>query len=102
MTRGKAAYPHPFDHDDSKGNKLAFPDQCPEGNANRKEYPLATSGVYNGGKNNNNPSQERVVYFYDPNVNTADGHPKVLYCGIMTHTGAPSGGFIVSDVGSRP
>lgn len=89
----EAKYPHSFQNDDSKGNKLSFPDYCPA-DTNRMEYPLLDP-PYNGGKNNVKTGQERVVYYYVPNDDAADGHPNVNYCGVMTHTGAPSGGFLL-------
>ncbi|KAI1403207.1 hypothetical protein F4819DRAFT_236232 [Hypoxylon fuscum] len=93
-TRGKAKYPHPFDNDDSKGNKLTFPKDCPA-DENRKEYPLKNGGVYDGGKSNTNQGDERVVYYEEPGEIGNDGHPLVYYCGIMTHHGAPTGGFLL-------
>ncbi|KAI1764643.1 Ribonuclease/ribotoxin [Hypoxylon sp. FL1150] len=93
-TSGKAKYPHPFNNDDSKGNKLKFPADCPA-DKNRKEYPLANGKVYNGGKSNSNQGDERVVYYEEPGEIGSDGHPLVYYCGIMTHHGAPTGGFLL-------
>ncbi|KAI1639197.1 hypothetical protein F4809DRAFT_596984 [Biscogniauxia mediterranea] len=93
-TRGKAKYPHPFNNDDSKGNLLKFPPECPA-DTNRKEYPLANGKVYNGGKSNTNTGYERVVYYEKPGELGNDGHPLVHYCGIMTHEGAPTGGFLL-------
>ncbi|KAI2621156.1 hypothetical protein GGR54DRAFT_647207 [Hypoxylon sp. NC1633] len=93
-TRGKATYPHPFNNDDSKGNILRFPADCPA-DTNRKEYPLANGKVYDGGKRNTNQGDERVVYYEEPGEVGVDGHPLVYYCGIMTHHGAPTGGFLL-------
>ena len=87
-------YPHSFDNDDSKGNKLAFPDYCPE-DKKRMEFPLITPPPYDGGKNNVKQGDERVVYYYTPGDQTYDGNPNVEYCGIMTHVGAPTGGFFL-------
>ncbi|KAK5656624.1 hypothetical protein OQA88_4604 [Cercophora sp. LCS_1] len=91
-SRGKRRYPHPFDHDDSKGNLLHSPSDRPA-NEDRKEYPLKRGGVYDGGKNNVKQGNERVVYYEEPGEIGGDGRPLVYYCGTMTHTGAPSGGF---------
>ncbi|KAL8702490.1 MAG: hypothetical protein Q9201_004330 [Fulgogasparrea decipioides] len=90
-TRGKAQYPHSFDKDDSKGNKLNFPDYCPA-DTNRMEYPLKVP-TYDGGKSNTNTGEERVVYYWKQGDESYDGNPNVIYCGVMTHTGAPTGGF---------
>ncbi|KAH6887509.1 hypothetical protein B0T10DRAFT_562726 [Thelonectria olida] len=89
--RGKGKYPHSIEHNDSKGHHLSFPADCPA-DKYRKEYPLKVGGVFNGGKNSK-PSQERVVYYEEPGEIGTDGHPLVYYCGIMTHEGAPTGGF---------
>ncbi|KAL8635186.1 MAG: hypothetical protein Q9228_007300 [Teloschistes exilis] len=93
QTRGKAKYPHPFNNDDSKGNKLNFPSYCPA-DTNRMEYPLQKT-TYDGGKSNTNTGQERVVYYWNGSDEGVDGHPSVQYCGVMTHTGAPTGGFLL-------
>ncbi|KAI4229061.1 MAG: hypothetical protein LQ349_006445 [Xanthoria aureola] len=93
-TRGKNKYPHSFDNDDSKGNKLAFPDYCPA-DKKRMEFPLITPPPYDGGKNNVKQGDERVVYYYTPGDRTSDGNPNVEYCGIMTHVGATPGGFFL-------
>ncbi|MCJ1344623.1 hypothetical protein MMC31_002826 [Peltigera leucophlebia] len=87
------AYPHPFDNDDSKGNKLNFPSFCPA-DKSRYEFPLKNP-VYDGGKNNVNQGDERVVYYWAPGDIDYEGNPNVQYCGIMTHVGAPSGGFVL-------
>ncbi|MCJ1267424.1 hypothetical protein MMC22_007309 [Lobaria immixta] len=92
-TRGRNAYPHPFDNDDSKGNKLNFPSFCPA-DKSRYEFPLKVP-VYDGGKNNVNQGDERVVYYWTPGDIDYEGNPNVQYCGIMTHVGAPSGGFLL-------
>ncbi|KAL9608846.1 MAG: hypothetical protein Q9167_006332 [Letrouitia subvulpina] len=89
-TRGKPKYPHPIDKDDSKGNKLNFPDYCPA-DTNRMEYPMKVP-TYDGGKSNTNYGQERVVYYWKGDT-SYDGNPNVIYCGMITHTGAPVGGF---------
>ncbi|KAL9044562.1 MAG: hypothetical protein Q9214_002311 [Letrouitia sp. 1 TL-2023] len=86
----EASYPHPIDKDDSKGNKLNFPDYCPA-DTNRMEYPMKIP-TYDGSKTNTNYGQERVVYYWKGDT-SSDGNPNVLYCGMITHTGAPSGGF---------
>ncbi|KAL8762994.1 MAG: hypothetical protein Q9194_007439 [Teloschistes cf. exilis] len=89
----EAKYPHPFNNDDSKGNKLNFPSYCPA-DTNRMEYPLQKT-TYDGGKSNTNTGQERVVYYWNGSDEGVDGHPSVQYCGVMTHTGAPTGGFLL-------
>ncbi|KAH8727795.1 hypothetical protein GQ44DRAFT_769861 [Phaeosphaeriaceae sp. PMI808] len=91
-TRGKAQYPHPFDKDDSKGNKLTFPKECPA-DKNRYEYPLANGKYYDGGKSNKNAGDERVVFYYEDGEIDNNKVNLVYYCGIMTHKGAPTGGF---------
>lgn len=93
-TRGKAKYPHSFDHDDSKGHKLNFPSYCPE-DKDRMEFPLVKQGPYDGGKSNTKQGDERVVYFYEDGEVDNNGHAKATYCGIMTHVGAPKGGFLM-------
>ncbi|KAI1077654.1 hypothetical protein F5B20DRAFT_592692 [Whalleya microplaca] len=92
-TRGRNKYPHTFDHDSSKGNTLKFPKECPENDDARKEYPLQVNGRYDGGKNNVKQGDERVVYFHKDDETDIEGHALVYYCGIMTHVGAPAGGF---------
>ena len=51
--------------------------------------------TYDGGKSNTNTGQERVVYYWKSGDESYDGNPNVIYCGIMTHTGVPSGGFFL-------
>lgn len=92
-TRGKNSYPHSFENDDSKGNKLSFPSWCPA-DTSRYEFPLMNP-VYDGGKNNVKQGDERVVYYWVPGDIDYEGNPNVQYCGIMTHVGAPSGGFLL-------
>lgn len=92
-TATENSYPHKFDHDDSKGNKLTFPDYCPENDENRQEFPLVSPPPYDGGKNNVKQGDERVVYYWKPGDIDYSDNPNVLYCGIMTHDGAPTGGF---------
>ncbi|KAL8938350.1 MAG: hypothetical protein Q9211_003250 [Gyalolechia sp. 1 TL-2023] len=92
-TRGKHKYPHSFENDDSKGNKLQFPDDCPA-DTNRQEFPLM-SPPYDGGKNNVKQGDERVVYYWTPGDIDYTDNPNAKYCGIMTHVGAPPGGFIL-------
>ncbi|KAA6406641.1 MAG: hypothetical protein FRX48_09573 [Lasallia pustulata] len=93
QTQGAHKYPQAFNNDDYKGNKLSFPNTCPA-DTNRQEYPLVSSPAYNGGKNNKNYRDERVVY-YNKYEDDGDGHAKVYYCGIMTHDGANTGGFLL-------
>ncbi|KDN71933.1 putative guanyl-specific ribonuclease F1 [Colletotrichum sublineola] len=93
-TRGRNQYPHPFPNDDSKGNTLKFPKECPADDS-RYEFPLMNGSPYDGGKNNVKQGDERVVYYYEDGETSADGNPQVYYCGIMTHKGAPSGGFLM-------
>ncbi|KAL8650761.1 MAG: hypothetical protein Q9210_003633 [Variospora velana] len=92
-TATEAKYPHKFDHNDSKGNKLAFPDYCPEEDENRQEFPLVSPPPYDGGKNNAKPGDERVVYYWTPGDIDYSDNPNVRYCGIMTHEGVQKGGF---------
>jgi hypothetical protein len=87
-------YPHPFDKDDSKGVKLTFPKECPADDS-RYEYPLMNGSPYDGGKNNVKQGEERVVFYYEDGEISYDGNPQVYYCGIMTHTGAQPGGFLL-------
>ncbi len=84
-------HPHAFDNDNSKGNLLKFPAGCPA-DTNRQEFPLKNP-VYDGGKNNRSQGNERVVYYWKPGDLDSAGNPNAIYCGIMTHTGAPVGGF---------
>lgn len=56
------------------------------------EYPLKVP-TYDGGKSNTNTGEERVVYYWKQGDESYDGNPNVIYCGVMTHTGAPTGGF---------
>ncbi|KAI1667874.1 guanyl-specific ribonuclease f1 [Pyrenophora tritici-repentis] len=94
-TRGKHSYPHSFTNDDSKGNKLTFPKDCPANDDSRYEFPLKNGSPYDGGKNNVKQGDERVVFYYEDGEISYDGNPQVYYCGIMTHKGAPSGGFLL-------
>ncbi|KAK7936172.1 hypothetical protein PG985_001667 [Apiospora marii] len=77
-----------------KGHQLNFPSYCPE-DTDRMEFPLFHNGPYDGGKNNQKQGDERVVYFYEPGEVDNNGHAKATYCGIMTHVGAASGGFVL-------
>ncbi|KAL1983253.1 hypothetical protein VTN96DRAFT_351 [Rasamsonia emersonii] len=94
QTRGRNKYPESFYSDDSKGVKLHFPPDCPADHS-RYSFPLKKGGVpYNGGPNNRNQGDERVVYYYeDGEIDGDTKHPKAYYCGIMTHKGAAVGGF---------
>ncbi|KAL9055919.1 MAG: hypothetical protein Q9206_002939 [Seirophora lacunosa] len=83
-------YPHPFNNYEN----LAFPDGCPA-DGNLSEFPLVSPPPYDGGKNNVKQGDERVVYHYVSGDESYDGNSNVQYCGIMTHVGAPSGGFIL-------
>ena len=58
------------------------------------EYPVKVP-TYDGGKSNTNAGEERVVYYWKDGDVSYDGNPNVLYCGMMTHKGAPSGGFFL-------
>ncbi|KAF7444315.1 guanyl-specific ribonuclease f1 [Pyrenophora tritici-repentis] len=89
------SYPHSFTNDDSKGNKLTFPKDCPANDDSRYEFPLKNGSPYDGGKNNVKQGDERVVFYYEDGEISYDGNPQVYYCGIMTHKGAPSGGFLL-------
>ena len=51
--------------------------------------------VYDGGKNNVNQGDERVVYYWLPGDIDYEGNPNVQFCGLMTHVGAPAGGFLL-------
>ncbi|WDK22047.1 guanyl-specific ribonuclease N1 [Colletotrichum graminicola] len=93
-TRGRNKYPHPYPSDDSKGNTLKFPNDCPA-DVNRYEFPLRNKSPYDGGRTNVNHGDERVVYYYEEGEISLDGNHRVYYCGIMTHKGAPSGGFVI-------
>ncbi|KAH8658168.1 hypothetical protein BX600DRAFT_439339 [Xylariales sp. PMI_506] len=93
-TRGRNKYPHAFDKNDSKGNTLTFPAECPA-DKNRQEFPLMNGSPYDGGKNNVKQGDERVVYYYEEGEIDDNGNAKAYYCGIMTHVGAPTGGFIM-------
>lgn len=61
---------------------------------NRQEFPVVHDGPYNGGPNNINTGDERVVYYWDKTNIAPDGNPIVYYCGLITHTGAATGGFL--------
>ncbi|KAH7347995.1 hypothetical protein BKA66DRAFT_447540 [Pyrenochaeta sp. MPI-SDFR-AT-0127] len=66
-TRGRKKYLRAFPNDDSKGNKLSFPKECPADDS-RYEFPLMNGspydgGPYDGGKNNVKQGDERVVYY---------------------------------------
>ncbi|KAJ0341581.1 hypothetical protein KNSL1_011064 [Colletotrichum chrysophilum] len=87
-------YPHPFPNDDSKGVKLNFPKDCPADDS-RYEFPLMNGSPYDGGKNNVKQGDERVVFYYEDGEISYDGNPQVYYCGIMTHKGAATGGFLM-------
>ncbi|KAJ0352268.1 hypothetical protein COL154_012598 [Colletotrichum chrysophilum] len=93
-TRGRNQYPHPFPNDDSKGVKLNFPKDCPADDS-RYEFPLMNGSPYDGGKNNVKQGDERVVFYYEDGEISYDGNPQVYYCGIMTHKGAATGGFLM-------
>ena len=54
---------------------------------------LSDGAPYNGGRNNRNTGDERVVYHYKPGDVDNEGHPKGAYCGIMTHHGQDTGQF---------
>lgn len=94
LTSTENKYPHSFENDDSKGNKLKFPNDCPA-DTNRQEFPLVSPPPYDGGKNNVKQGDERVVYYWTPGDIDYTDNPNVKYCGIMTHVGAPTGGFIL-------
>jgi hypothetical protein len=61
-----------------------------------KEYPIIAGGTYyNGGKNNGNTGDHRIVYLH----NTADysgveSNPISTFCGLVTHEGASGGQFL--------
>ncbi|KAH9883052.1 hypothetical protein J1614_000419 [Plenodomus biglobosus] len=94
QTRGKGKYPHAINSDDSKGHRLIFLPNCPA-DTNRMEYPLKKDKPYDGGKNNKSQGDERVVYYYQKGKRGSSGHPKVVYCGLITHKGAKAkGGFV--------
>ncbi|CBX97068.1 hypothetical protein IAQ61_007990 [Plenodomus lingam] len=87
-------YPHAINNDDSKGHRLVFLPNCPA-DLNRMEYPLKKGTPYDGGKNNKGQGDERVVYYYQKGKRGNGGHPKVTYCGLITHKGAKAkGGFV--------
>jgi hypothetical protein len=91
----EAKYPHKYPYNESKKVKLEFPKECPpKMGENRQEFPLIHNGPYNGGPNNEKQGQERVVYYWDRTQVAYDGNPIVYYCGMITHTGAVTGGFL--------
>jgi hypothetical protein len=79
---GKPGYPHKFWSNDSKGNTLVFPDECPEDRENkgenRQSFPLVNNGPYNGGKNNDKYGDQRVIYYWTGET-TYDGNPIVFF-----------------------
>lgn len=83
--------PHPIWSNDSKGQHLNIPDHCPP-DENRMKYPLKDP-VYKGAKNNIKPGEDRVVYSWKEEDFAGDGKPIVYYGGVITHKGAPKGGF---------
>ncbi|KAE9569842.1 Guanyl-specific ribonuclease F1 [Colletotrichum fructicola] len=93
-TVGRNGYPHSFPNNDSKGVKLNFPKDCPADDS-RYEFPLKNGSPYNGGQNNVKQGDERVVFYFKDGDTSYDGNPQVYYCGIMTHKGAATGGFLM-------
>ncbi|KAK1982473.1 hypothetical protein LZ30DRAFT_688385 [Colletotrichum cereale] len=91
---GRNKYPHSFHNDDSKGNLLSFPTYCPA-DYSRFEFPLMKGSLYDGSKKDVRQGDERVVYYYEDGATSTDGHPLVYFCGILTHKGAPTGGFML-------
>ena len=87
-------FPHAFTQN-KNGVSLGFLPGCPDNDDIRAEYPLVTSGPYNGGLNNNKWGQDRVVYTHEQGEVDEDGHPKATFCGVMTHTGASETGAFV-------
>lgn len=67
---------------------------CPANNM-RYDFPLANGLAYNGGPNDTNAGDERVVFFYRSGDISYDSHPVGYYCGIVTRKGAASNGFVL-------
>lgn len=87
-------YPHSFKSDDSLPRKLKFPKECPANDDSRMSFPLKRRKPYDGGPNNLNTGEERVVFYYEDGEISNDGNPQVYYCGIMTHIGTSRGNFV--------
>lgn len=82
-------FPHKYDE-----TKFDFGKNCPPDD-NHQEYPLITSGPYNGGISNNKQwGPDRVVYYHEPGEVGSNGDPIGYYCGSITHTGANEGEFL--------
>ncbi|KAK8113612.1 hypothetical protein PG984_014138 [Apiospora sp. TS-2023a] len=78
-----------------KGHHLDFPDWCPEDKDYRLSFPLKNNGPFDGGDKSQSYGKERVVYWYEGEVDE-QGHSLARYCGIMTHKGgAEKGAFLM-------
>ncbi|KAK7545691.1 hypothetical protein IWX49DRAFT_333427 [Phyllosticta citricarpa] len=91
--RGKGRYPQSF-NDDAESRGIKFPSYCPA-NSMRYEFPLANGLSYNGGPDDTNAGNERVVFFYRDGDVGFDNHPVASFCGIVTRKGAEPNGFVL-------
>ncbi|KAK8164434.1 hypothetical protein IWX90DRAFT_416208 [Phyllosticta citrichinensis] len=91
--RGKERYPQSFD-DGTESRGIKFPSYCPA-NSMRYEFPLASGLPYNGGPDDKNAGDERIVFFYRNGDVGFDNHPVGSFCGIVTRKGAESDGFVL-------
>ena len=91
----KGRFPHAFTFNPNKAPPLDFPADCPGGDNDQASYPLVHNGPFNGGPTNNRFGKDRVVYVYEEGQVHGDGHDLAAFCGLMTHTGAPKGAFVL-------
>ncbi|KAK8181756.1 hypothetical protein HDK77DRAFT_486240 [Phyllosticta capitalensis] len=93
QTRGMGQFPQTFNS--SAASQTIVPTSyCPANNM-RYDFPLANGLAYNGGPNDTNAGDERVVFFYRSGDISYDSHPVGYYCGIVTRKGAASNGFVL-------
>ncbi|KAK8155507.1 hypothetical protein BC567DRAFT_236862 [Phyllosticta citribraziliensis] len=86
-------YPQSFD-DGTESRGIKFPSYCPA-NSMRYEFPLANGLPYNGGPDDTNTGDERIVFFYRNGDVGFDNHPVGSFCGIVTRKGAEADGFVL-------
>ncbi|KAF4635248.1 hypothetical protein G7Y89_g2852 [Cudoniella acicularis] len=93
---GSQTYPHTFQNRGNPPEIGNFKAQC---TGDKQEYPLFTDKIFNGGDSSDrtraeNPQADRIVIQIQPETKKGSNTYPVLFCGLMTHDGAPGNDFV--------
>ncbi|KAH8663609.1 hypothetical protein BGZ60DRAFT_432747 [Tricladium varicosporioides] len=93
---GSQTYPHTFQNRGNPPEIGNFKAQC---NGDKQEFPIFVEKIFNGGDSNDrtraeNPQADRIVVQIQPETKKGSNIYPVLFCGLMTHDGAPGNNFV--------